>query len=192
MAASPGLPQSAASRLCRELSVPIRKLVRGPSTSALQRLTFSVIARAQRSSGMVLRLSPLLNPCSIHVARICRYSSEMPGKQREQTATWCDMNETRQRALSVDIVTDLALAGPRWRGLVIRAHTTRPRLSGVKNKFGLETSPWRQVMHRRPVDNVDSRVRSLKKMHGVLSRATLVRSRVSGAPARGSSRVVVT
>ena len=44
-----------------------------------------------------------------------------------------------------------------------------------------------QVMHRRPVDNVDSGVRSLKKMHGVLSRARLVRSRVlrirTGAPA---------
>ena len=43
-------------------------------------------------------------------------------------------------------------------------------------------------MHKRPVDNVDSRVRSptygLKKMHGVLSRARLVRSRIqTGAPA---------
>jgi hypothetical protein len=31
------------------------------------------------------------------------------------------MNETRQRALSVDIVTDLALAGLRWRGLATRS-----------------------------------------------------------------------
>ena len=40
-------------------------------------------------------------------------------------------------------------------------------------------STWRQVMHRRPVNNGDSRVRSgLKKMHGVFSRARLVCSRV--------------
>ena len=79
--------------------------------------------KAIRDEGAALAKSSalVLNPCSIHVARICRYSSEMPGKQREQTATWCDMNETSQRALSVDIVTDLALAGLRWRGLATRA-----------------------------------------------------------------------
>ena len=68
-------------------------------------------------------------PCRKRVACNCRHSPEMPGKQREQTATWCDMNETRQRALSVDIVTDLALAGLRWRGLATRSRAasgTRP------------------------------------------------------------------
>ena len=55
-------------------------------------------------------------------------------------------------------------------------------------KTFLRATLRRQVVHRRPVDNVDSRVRSptygLKKMHGVLSRARLVRSRIqTGAPA---------